>query len=274
MPSSPRSFPRRSPRHSPTVRTTPTLAEYSEFDFAVELARSWPAGTPLPAAGSVYPPALRDHPLPTGLSNASGTVARYQYSLRCNPAKLTEETTNRSSASLIASSSSAANDRFDIAPRPLLSGTDVFTYTVTAVDATGVSSNTQETNLMSIRLLRVNHPPAAATATFAVSMDVAMAGSLAPAAGVDGDGHAVRYKITAPPSARTVVFASTGTKASRVGVLMRKFLIVLTRSVYCIEILPRSSNAKFQTLNPKPHSFNRKTLHPALNHQPKISRPN
>jgi hypothetical protein len=177
------------------------------------------------------------------------------------------ETTNRSSASLITSLSSTANDLFDIAPRPLLSGTDVFTYTVTAVDATGVSSNTQETNLMSIRLLRVNHPPAAATATFAVSMDVAMAGSLAPAAGVDGDSHAVRYKITAPPSAGTVVFASTGTKASRVGVLMRKFSFVLTRSVY-IEMLPRSSNARFQTLNPNLIALSVKPY--TLNHQPKF----
>jgi hypothetical protein len=146
------------------------------------------------------------------------------------------ETTNLSSASLITSLSPTANDRFDIAPRPLLSGTDVFTYTVTAVDAAGVSSNTPETNLVSIMLLKVNHPPAAATATFAASMDVAMAGSLAPAAGVDGDGHAVRYKITAPPSAGTIVFASTGTNASRAGVPVLMFYScsrALFTSRYC-----------------------------------------
>ena len=46
------------------------------------------------------------------------------------------------------------------APKKLLRGTDVFTYTVEALDADGnADTASTETNLVSVTILNVNHPP-------------------------------------------------------------------------------------------------------------------
>jgi hypothetical protein len=72
------------------------------------------AGTALPEAGAVYPPALTGYQLPTALSNASGLVARFQYSLRCNPAKMTVQEAASVAALITSSAGTATNDRFDM----------------------------------------------------------------------------------------------------------------------------------------------------------------